>query len=259
MIRPGLFFLFSFTFCFSVFSQIVNIENRRIYDDTLGWSGALDGNFSVMQNKEMLINGGFRPRVQYKTNRHYFLLLTDWFYSKAPNAVYANSGMLHLRYAWRLSSKMKGKKSPWKWESYTQLQYNQLLDQRLRALTGTGLRLKAIDNAKWRVFLGSSIFFEHEELRTNSSQINGIRWSNYLSFFAVLSKEISLTSIVYAQPLVERFEDVRFMGQFTLAINVFKRTDLKFEFNHFYDAFPPNGVRNLIFNGAMGFRVRLGE
>jgi hypothetical protein len=259
MIRRTLlvfFFLYSLK---PVFSQIVNIENRRIYDDTLGWSGALDGNLSVMQNKEILVNGGFRPRVQYKTRKHYFLLLTDLFYSKAPGKVYANSGMAHLRYTWRFPSKSESRKSPWKWESYTQVQYNQLLDQRLRALLGTGLRCKVADNEKWRVFLGSSAFFEHEELQSSNLIIEGVRWSNYFSFFASLSKELSMTSIIYVQPLVSNFSDYRFMGQFTLRVNVFKRADLRFEFSHFYDAFPPVGVRNFIFNGSMGFRVRLGE
>lgn len=250
------FFLLS---CRVHLAQIVNIENRRIYDDTLGWSGALDGNLSVVQNKELLVNGGFRPRVQFKTKRNYFLLLTDWFYSKAPSAVYANSGMIHFRYAWRLPSRVQGKRSPWKWESYTQVQYNQLLDQRLRAIAGTGLRLKSIDSPKWRVFLGSSVLFEHEELRSSYTVIQDVRWSNYASLFATLTKQVYLTSVIYVQPLIRDFEDVRFMSQLTLAFNVFKRADLRFEFNHFYDAAPPVGVRKLIFNGTLGFRVRLGE
>lgn len=258
MTRTVLVILFCFGICVN-HAQIVNIENRRIYDDTLGWSGSLDGNLSVLQNKEMLINGGFRPRVQFKAKRNYILLLTDWFYSKSPSAVYANSGMVHLRYARRFHSRLQEKKSPWKWESYAQIQYNQLLDQRLRALAGTGLRWKAIDNLKWRVFFGSSAFFEHEELRSSKVVLEGVRWSNYLSFFAAFSKELSLTSTVYAQPLISDLEDARFMGQFTLSVNIFKRIDLRFEYNHFYDAMPPEGVRNLIFNGAMGFRVRLGE
>jgi len=123
--RLIVFFTFQLL-CQSSFFQIVNIENRRMYDDTLGMAGVLDGNLSVLQNKNVLINGGFRPRVQYKTNRHHFLLLSDWSYAKSTNTVYANSGELHFKYAWRLPSKTKGKKSPWKWESYAQLQYNQL-------------------------------------------------------------------------------------------------------------------------------------
>lgn len=46
--------------------------------------------------------------------------------------------------------------SAWKWESYAQIQYNQLLNQRLRALGGTGLRWKFIDTNNVRFFAGSS-------------------------------------------------------------------------------------------------------
>ena len=85
--------------------QVVNIENRRIYDDTMGWSGAFDAGFSLIDNKDLLLNASFRPRVQYKTLRHYYLFLTDWFYSKGADRVYANSGMAHFRYAYRLNKK----------------------------------------------------------------------------------------------------------------------------------------------------------
>lgn len=37
----------------SLFAQVVNIENKRIYDDTSGWSGALDAGFSAVQNKDL--------------------------------------------------------------------------------------------------------------------------------------------------------------------------------------------------------------
>ena len=62
----------AFCFYFSLItwlvnSQVVNIENRRIYDDTSGWSGAFDAGFSAVQNKDLLLNATFRPRLQYKT------------------------------------------------------------------------------------------------------------------------------------------------------------------------------------------------
>src|SRR5574343_603890 len=102
--------IFFSEFCFS---QVVNIENKRIYDDTAGWSGALDAGFSAVQNKDLLLNANFRPRVQYKTPKHYYLFLTDWYYSKGADRVYANTGMAHFRYAYRLQGKNATKKSPW--------------------------------------------------------------------------------------------------------------------------------------------------
>ncbi len=256
--------IFFIVFVNSIFSgflsgQVVNIENRRIYDDTIGWSGAFDAGFSLIDNKDLLLNASFRPRVQYKTLRHYYLFLTDWFYSKGADRVYANSGMAHFRYAYRLNKKNATKKSPWKWESYTQVQYNQLLDQRLRTLLGTGIRVKALDKAGYRIFAGTSTFYEYEEIQSSALRIKDLRWSNYISWYFNPSSTTSFTAVTYYQPVWDDFKDYRFMGQYTLTFTIGSRTDFKCEFNTFYDSKPAENITNWIFNTSFGIRVRLGE
>jgi len=239
--------------------QVVNIENRRIYDDTVGWSGSVDAGLSIIDNKDLLLNASFRPRVQYKTRQHYYLFLTDWFYSKGADRVYANAGMAHFRYAYRLNKKNATKKSPWKWESYTQIQYNQLLDQRLRTLIGTGIRVKALDKNGYRIFAGTSSFFEYEDIQSSAIVNRDIRWSNYLSWYFNPKPNFSFTAVTYFQPLWKDFGDYRFMGQYTLTFGAFKRTDFRFEFNTFFDSNPPENITNWVFNSSFGVRVRLGE
>lgn len=257
MYRIGL--LFFLLLSFNGFSQVVNIENRRIYDDTLGWSGAFDAGFSAIKNKDLLLNASFRPRVQYKTRKHYYLFLTDWYYSKGADRIYANSGMVHFRYAYRLGKKNSTKKSPWKWESYAQIQYNQLLDQRLRTLAGTGIRIKALDKKGYRIFAGTSSFYEYEDI-ISSGQINeDVRWSNYVSWFLNPKSTFSFSGVTYFQPLWRDMSDFRLMGQYSLNFHVFKRFDFRFEFNTFYDSNPPLNVNNWIFNTSFGVRIRLGE
>lgn len=243
----------------SLFAQVVNIENKRIYDDTSGWSGALDAGFSAVQNKDLLLNGNFRPRIQYKTPKHYFLFLTDWYYSKGADRVYANTGMVHFRYAYRLQRKVATKKSPWKWESYAQVQYNQMLDQRLRTLVGTGLRVKALDKKGYRIFAGTSTFFEYEDIQSSTEIIQGYRWSNYISWYFNPKSTFSFSAVTYIQPLWSDFKDYRFMGQYAINFHVFKRTDFKFEVNNYFDSKPAKDVRNWMFNGMFGVHIRLGE
>ena len=139
------------SFVFTANSQIVNIENRRIYEDTSGWSGSLDGSFSIQQNSKLFYNLGFRPRAQFKNRKNYILAIGDVSYTAAEGQTYANSGMIHFRYARRI------KNGPWKWESYTQTQYNQLLDQKNRTIVGSGLRWKFVDTNHIRGFLGTSV------------------------------------------------------------------------------------------------------
>ena len=256
----SLFFISFFILQFQCFSQVVNIENRRIYDDTSGFSGAIDAAFSAVQNKDLLLSGSFRPRIQYKSKKHYYLFLTDWVYTKGASQVYANSGMIHFRYAYRLKTCSDTlKKSPWKWESYAQVQYNQLLDQRLRALTGTGLRVKFYDKNGYRFFAGTSAFYEYEDIRTSGIVNEDIRWGNYLSWFIDPKMNFTFSAATYFQPLFTDFHDFRFMGQYAFTFHLFKRVDFRFEFTNFYDSRPPEGIRNWVFNSSIGVRIRLGE
>lgn len=235
-------------------SQVINIENKRIYDDSIGWSGALAGKIAALQNRDLYVNLEFKPRVQYKTKKQYYLLFTELSYSKG-GAVYANSGMTHFRFAQRI------KTGPWKWESFAQVQYNVLLLQRVRNLYGTGLRVKWLDNKAGKAFVGSSVFFEYEEIRqTNdfSNEYNAdVRWSNYVSCFFATKNDVRFTAATYYQPKINDFSDYRISGQYTLLFHLAKKTDFKFEITGLYDSRPPIGVRNLIFDTSVGIVYRI--
>lgn len=258
MIRliPFLSFLFISNI---LLSQVVNIENKRIYDDTAGWSGSIDASFSAFQNKDLLLTGSLRPRVQYKSKRNYVLFLTDWIYSKGSNQVFANSGMVHLRYAYRLGKLDSIHKGPWKWESYAQVQYNELLDQRVRALAGSGIRWKFIDGKSYKFFVGSSGFFEYEDIQSTSEIIQTVRWSNYLSWYVDPKAGFAFTAATYFQPNIQDFNDYRLLGQYAISFKMFKRLDFRLEYSTFFDSKPPTGVRNWIFSSSVGLRLRLGE
>ena len=251
--NPALFFsskaicLFSFICCLlSHRAQIVNIENKRIYEDTSGWSGAVDAGFSFLKNKDFLYNLNAKSRVQYKTRKHYVFLLSDFFYS-GGKTVYANYGMGHLRYAWRI------KNSGWKWESYTQLQYNRLLNQKLRALVGTGIRAKITGKEKVKSFIGTSVFYEYEEIQPNKEFNRDFRSSSYFSWFMDF-KQFDFTGTTYYQPLLKDFSDYRFSGQYSLAFLLLKNLRFRTELNVFYDSRPPTGVPS----GTSAFLVGLG-
>ncbi|MES2587498.1 MAG: DUF481 domain-containing protein [Bacteroidota bacterium] len=251
-LRTSIFFSFivSINICFS---QIVNIENKRIYDDTMGWSGALDASFSFIQNKDILFNLNAKSRIQFKSanRKHYFFLLSDFFYSGGEK-VYANSGMGHLRYAYRI------KQSGWKWESYAQTQYNQLLNQKLRSLVGTGIRAKIISKEKIKTFVGTSVFYEYEEIQPNNQFNSDFRWSSYLSWFMNF-KNLSFSGTSYYQPLISDFSDFRFSGQYSLNTQLTKKLRFKTELNLFYDSNPPENVRTTISSFLVGLGYDFGK
>lgn len=232
-------------------AQIVNIENKRIYEDTSGWSGAVDATFSFLRNKDFLYNLNAKSRVQYKTRKHYVFFLSDFFYSGGEK-VYANYGMGHLRYAYRI------KNSGWKWESYTQLQYNQLLNQKLRALAGTGIRWKITGKEKIKSFIGTSVFYEYEEIQPNNEFNRDFRWSSYLSWFMDF-KQVSFSGTTYYQPLLNEIRDYRFSGQYALNTHILKNLRFKTELTIFYDSRPPEGVPSGTANFLVGFGYDFGK
>jgi hypothetical protein len=235
---------------FQSFSQVVNIENKRIYDDTSGWSGAVDASFSAMKNTDLLTNFSLRPRVQYKTSKHYYFLISDLNYSKGASKVYSNMGMAHFRYAYRING-------PWKWESYAQIQYNQLLDQQMRSLVGSGLRWKFYDNKKSKYFVGSSVFYEYEQIRTTALINQEYRMSNYISWYVDPKTSFYFTAATYYQPLLKDFKDYRFLGQYSLNFKMTKKIDARFEWTSFFDSKPALNVVNWTFSSSFGIRLKM--
>lgn len=232
-------------------AQVVNIENKRIYDDTSGWSGNVEASFSAQQTKDLLYAINFKHLIQYKTRKHYYLIMSDLRYS-GGRTVYANSGMAHARYAYRINN------GPWKWESYMQVQYNQLLLQKLRTLVGTGLRWKFYDKNDSKFFGGSSVFFEYEEIQADPTDDYNktFRWSNYLSWF-INRPHYAFTAATYYQPSLADFRDYRISGQYTYLFKLKKRIDFKFELTGFYDSRPPETVRDFTFSSTFGIVLRL--
>ena len=251
-----IFIILSVFLCVSIQAQIVNIENKRIYDDSAGISGSIASNFSAVRNQDLLLSAGLKPLIQYKTPLNYYLLIADWSYSKGANNTFSNAGMIHFRYAYRLNKiDRHSKKSPWKFESYVQVQYNQLLRQKLRALSGAGIRWKIFDIKGSRAFIGSSAFFEHEQLLTNQIN-NNVRWSNYLSWF-IYRKNVTFTGVNYFQPRLDYFRDTRFMGQYTFGYRLNKNISLRADFMLFYDSRPAENVKNTVFNSSFGLQIGL--
>ncbi len=289
MLKNTIILLF---FCGSSIAQVVNIENKRVNDGTYGFSGALDMTLSAQQQKDLLVTVHLKPLIQFKfngksdfmyrsseqkvdtvpksepqvvkpdKNKHLLLLINDLKYTGAKKNTYANFGMVHLRYAYRLGN------SSWKWESYSQTQYNQLLLQKVRTIVGSGFRMKIADispseegynKRAVRVFAGTSLFYEYEEINHSHrpiEYINSVRWSTYLSSYMNF-KYFEFTSSTYLQPNLATFKDYRLSGDYVLLMRISNPFSVKFNFSHFYDTRPPETVRAHTFSISAGFVYRL--
>jgi hypothetical protein len=188
---------------------------------------------------------------------HYFLLLGDLGYSRGADQTFANWGMLHFRYTYRLNFlPHHSYKSPWKWEVYTQIQYNQLIRQRMRYLFGMGPRLKILESNKVRLFVGTSVYYEHEDL------LDGIlnqdfRSSTYLSWFMNFDGKWSFSGVSYYQPRVDLWSDSRFLGQYSFSYRLRKNLSLRWDATVYWDSDPALTVNKSAYNTTLGFQLGL--
>ena len=154
--------------------------------------------------------------------------------------------MFHFRYAYRI------KQSGWKWEGYTQIQYNEQMDQRYRFLAGGGIRVKMYDKKRWKFFAGTSTFYEQEQYVSTNQIVEDVRWSNYLSCFIDPKTVFSFSGATYYQPLLADFKDYRILGQYTLSFKITKHFSIKSNLNFFHDSRPQPDVRKTFFATSVG-------
>src|SRR5690606_2329416 len=112
--------------------------------------------------------------LKTKNLKDIFLILGNYDFSKTRNQQLSNAAFGHLRYNRVINPTIK-------YELYTQVQANQLLNLRARYIAGTGLRFKFVKEKLFKVYLGVSSFYEYEEsIETVRVFRNDFRMSNYL-------------------------------------------------------------------------------
>ena len=95
------------------------------------------------------------------------LFLADYRLVSVDDNNALNAGFLHARYGFE----PKGGDG-WRWETFSQIQYNEQLRLNLRFLAGTGIRRRLYRNKGSRAYLGILYMFEYDE-RKIFSRLHG--------------------------------------------------------------------------------------
>lgn len=234
------------SFSLQATSQILNAESLRKVTDTSGFTGSASLDFSI--KKDLNEYFGFRSNVhlQYKMNRHLVLLKNDIEFQKIEGNKFANSGISHLRYNYKVFPKIT-------WEVFTQAQYNKVSKINFRGLLGTGPRFKLSNSELYNFYLGTLVMYEQEELDDGVTPIQrDIRGSAYFSFSLYPVKNITIISTTYYQPKLSSFEDYRISSQSSLLIKMFENFAFKTTYTFIYDEFPAIGIPQSQYNFSSG-------
>jgi len=245
-----IFLLILFSFTVTVFSQVINIESQRIHTDTTGFDGTVEAGFSVNQNNTLLLSATSLAHVQYKTKKDLFMLVGNWRFTNGGTNRFVNDGMAHFRYNHSFTNWLK-------LEAFTQVQYNQLLNLRLRYLIGMGPRFKMVDKSFMKMYSGLAYMFEYEENANPDTTEYNNRFSTYVSWTIEPNKNFSFVATTYYQPKITDWTDFRISGNYSLRFKAFKRFGFKLDFMFLYDSNPPIGIQPFVFNGTTGIIFNL--
>lgn len=237
----------------SLVGQIVNIEDRRVIQDSVGWAGQIDLGGNLTRNRNRVLNLNAELRLDRLTRRREkLLLLGSYRVVRAGQNSFLNAGFGHLRYGRELSERVS-------WEAFTQIQYDQQIQLKLRLLAGTGPRLRVADGDKAKLFIGLLYMREYNELRDRPLILRDHRLSNYLSLDWRINPQIRLNNTTYFQPRLPDFNQVRLSSGTSLQFNFTTNLSLRSTFNatldeRVNDIFPE--VPALTFTWANGLRWR---
>jgi hypothetical protein len=224
-----IFLLFIFTI--NIYSQVVNIESRRMRTDTIGWSGSAKINFQLSKTTEEIFDFGGALHSQYKTKNDLWLFLAEVRLIKGAGTEFVNSGFAHLRYNRKITESLL------RWEIFAQYQYNKALEVGERILAGTGPRFKIYDSDLFRLYCAALYMFEYQQSVDKTILERNHRSSSYVSFTFDYERFL-FSNTAYYQPNLKNFRDYRILLQSELKIKIFKNLSFVSGFNFRYDSYP---------------------
>ncbi|HLT49319.1 MAG TPA: DUF481 domain-containing protein [Aequorivita sp.] len=239
--------LFIIGFSFTAKSQILNAESLRKVTDTSGFSGSASLAFSLKRDVNDYLSFGSNIHIQYKMNKHLVLLKNDIQFQNIEGNKFENSGITHLRYNYRFHPRIA-------WEIFAQAQYNKVSKIEFRGLMGTGPRFKLTSSEKYKLYFGTHIMYEQEELSDGVTPLQrDFRSSSYLSLSLYPTKTITFVSTTYFQPKLNDFGDYRFTSQSSLVIDLINNLAFSTTYTFSYDETPAIGIPNSQYNFESGF------
>jgi len=231
---------------FSASAQILNVESLRKVTDTSGFSGSASLDFSLKRDKNNYFEFSTDALIQYKMKRHLVLWKNDVTFKNIAGNKFQNSGVTHLRYSYKVYPQIS-------LEMFAQAQYNKVSKIGFRGLLGIGPRFKLTTSEDYKVYLGTHLMYEQEELDNEISIVRRhFRNSTYLSFSLYPTDRITVVSTTYYQPKLSAFKDYRLSSETSFLINIFSQFSFKTSYTFIYDEYPAEGIPNSQYNLTSG-------
>ena len=229
----------SFLLCASAANAQVDIESRRL-DEGASHTGEIEIDFTLRGGNVDLVEFGPTVSVNFTRGRNTFLVIGSGNLGWENGERFANEFLGHLRWVLLWKSRIQP-------EAFVQANYDKSRKLDIRTLAGGGLRVRLGRNDRGALWAGSAYMIEHEEnedalTNAHPASTSVSRWANYFSASAVLSSTAEWSAIVYVQPDMVDFSDVRVLVETGLEVKVTETVSLDTYLSIHHDADPVDGI-----------------
>jgi hypothetical protein len=229
----------------------VNIEKYNNLNSKNGLNGNLSFYISSKTGNTDIQEFEIDGRINLKGDNYYSFLIGQGEYGWNKGKEYSNNALLHFRYIRELNDIFNP-------EFFSQINYNKSRLLLFRSLAGIGLRTTIISDTNSNFTYGTAYMYEYENLDiAKRNKTYHHRWSNYISYSALLSKTSRLSIVVYAQPRFDDFSDIRMLSENHLGVGLTDKLSLSINFSLLYYSKPPIDVKKLDTNTKVGLSIKL--
>ena len=221
-------------------SQIVDIETSR-KEDLVGTKISLNLGFDGSSGTVDRTNYSIGTRFDFNNEVWNRFLIFNYSRREKDERINEDNTFLHLRFARKISSIIAA-------EFFIQTNEKPLEKIEERNLIGIGLRLSPIKNLR----LGVGLFDENEK-RINLDERNTVRANTYLNYLFNISNNTSINTLIYFQPDVEDFSEIRSLLRLNLKVKATDNFFININYEYVHDSSPPIGTDKK--NSKYGFKI----
>ncbi len=236
-------FLFFVAYNLIAYSQVVNIERKRLDADSTGVYGNIKASLSLIQNTKRIWNSAFNFNVLRIKDKHQWYFIGNIKFQKAEETDLVNKGYEHIRYNYKLVKNGRAYL-----EMFEQLQFDAVRKIDKRFLTGGGVRFSPLMKQKARINIGAGAMYEYEIFKDASVPYNWLRINSYVSFQSKIFKNLFFYTTTYYQPLPTDFSsNYRIFNNTGVSVAISSKFSFFSDFEIIYDTFLPLDIPETVY------------
>jgi hypothetical protein len=179
-------------------SQILRLDKNHLESDSAGYFNfdadinfTLDNRSITPEEKLVYTRLSTKGDLLFVSKRHAYILINSIEYVSSTNSLPFSTGFSHLRINFRREHALS-------FETFAQVQYDEVRRMRFRLLGGGGIRYTFIDKDGFDAHAGTGLMYEYEKWseteEPNSPHIYKAipKSSNYLGIEFMLAKHVKL-------------------------------------------------------------------